>query len=90
MGTDTKMGVIANDDITMAEYKFLDQLADNGYTEADYVEVTTERTYERPTQPYGHESKCPCFECDAWAYDLIFWEQEELNAGRDPWAEFRI
>lgn len=44
----------------------------------------------RPQQPEGHESKCPCFECDAWAYDLIFWEEEEVQAGRDPWAEFQL
>lgn len=41
----------------------------------------------RPEQPKGHESKCPCFDCDAWAYDLIFWEQEELAEGRNPWNQ---
>lgn len=43
----------------------------------------------RPQQPDGHEAKCPCYKCDEWAYDLIHWEQEEVDAGRDPWAEFR-
>ena len=43
----------------------------------------------RPEQPEGHESKCPCSECDLWAYELLDWEGKELEAGRDPWAEFR-
>lgn len=41
----------------------------------------------KPLQPEGHESKCPCFACDEWAYDLIFWEEEEVQAGRNPWAQ---
>lgn len=43
----------------------------------------------RPEQPEGHESKCPCAQCDSWAYALLDWEQAELSAGRDPWAEYR-
>jgi hypothetical protein len=43
----------------------------------------------RPEQPEGHESKCPCLACDVWAYDLLDWEDEEVKAGRNPWAEFR-
>lgn len=86
LGTSTKIGVIISEDIDHAEHKFLDQLADQGYTEADFVEVTTERTYERPTQPYEHESKCPCYECEEWAIALLDWEQAEVKAGRNPWA----
>ena len=40
----------------------------------------------KPQQPYGHENQCPCFECDAWAYDLIFWEEEMHNAGIDAYS----
>lgn len=43
----------------------------------------------RPEQPEGHESKCPCYECEAWACALLDWEQAELWEGRDPWAEYR-
>ncbi len=43
----------------------------------------------RPLQPDDHESKCPCNECETWANALLDWELEEVNAGRDPWAEFR-
>jgi hypothetical protein len=43
----------------------------------------------RPQQPKWHEPKCACDECEKWANDLLDWEQEEVNAGRDPWAEFR-
>lgn len=81
------VGVLPVDDPTIAEYKFLDQLSEAGINVEDWEEVTTEGTSERPTQPYGHESKCPCFDCDAWAYDLLFWEQEEVDAGRNPWKD---
>lgn len=41
----------------------------------------------KPQQPEDHESKCPCCDCESWAWDLLDWEQEELAEGRDPWAE---
>jgi hypothetical protein len=44
---------------------------------------------DRPQQPEGHESKCPCFDCDTWAYALLDWEQAEVKAGRDPWKDFK-
>jgi hypothetical protein len=43
----------------------------------------------RPEQPEGHASKCPCYDCDAWAIALLDWEQDEVKAGRDPWAKFK-
>lgn len=44
----------------------------------------------RPLQPEDHESKCPCYECEDWAIALLDWEQAEVRAGRDPWAEFKL
>lgn len=41
----------------------------------------------KPQQPEGHESKCPCLECEDWAWALLWWEQEEKDAGRNPWRE---
>ena len=41
----------------------------------------------KPQQPEDHESKCPCLDCEAWAWDLIDWEQEEKFEGRDPWRD---
>jgi hypothetical protein len=41
----------------------------------------------RPEQPEGHESKCPCLACNTWANDLLDWESEEVQAGRNPWAD---
>lgn len=46
--------------------------------------MTTE--IKKPTQPEGHESKCPCYECEQWAEAHLDWEQAELVAGRNPWA----
>lgn len=41
----------------------------------------------RPEQPEEHESKCPCLACNTWANDLLDWEGEEVQAGRNPWAD---
>lgn len=43
----------------------------------------------RPQQPDGHESKCPCHECETWAMELLTWEELEVRDGRDPWKEFK-
>ena len=37
--------------------------------------VAEENYSEAPKQPEGHESKCPCCDCDDWAYKLIDWER---------------
>ena len=42
----------------------------------------------RPLQPEDHDNRCPCYECESWANALLDWEQDEVKAGRDPWAEF--
>lgn len=39
----------------------------------------------KPEQPKDHESKCPCRDCDKWAYALLDWEEKEQLAGRNPW-----
>ena len=45
-------------------------------------------------EPREHDSKCMCYKCfgvpddDEWAYDLI-WEQEEMEAGSNPWLPLR-
>jgi hypothetical protein len=44
----------------------------------------------RPLQPEDHESKCPCYQCENWAIALLDWEDAEVRAGRDPWAEFKL
>ena len=49
-----------------------------------------EKLIPRPQQPEGHDTQCPCLECEDWAYALLDWEDAEVKAGRDPWAEFRI
>jgi len=40
----------------------------------------------KPEQPFEHETQCPCYRCEEWAYALIAWEREEVAAGRDPWV----
>ena len=42
--------------------------------------------YPKPQQPEGHDNRCPCSECDKWAYALLDWEELEQKAGRNPWA----
>jgi hypothetical protein len=41
---------------------------------------------KKPQQPADHESRCPCYECEQWASDLIDWEQDILQSGGNPWA----
>jgi hypothetical protein len=43
----------------------------------------------RPEQPEGHESKCPCLACEDWAWQLLYWEQQQKLKGVDPWAKWR-
>ena len=38
----------------------------------------------RPEQPRDHESKCPCNECETWAWALLDWEDKERKEGRNP------
>jgi hypothetical protein len=41
---------------------------------------------EQPREEDGqlHESKCPCNECETWAWALLDWEDQERKEGRDP------
>lgn len=41
---------------------------------------------KKPKQPVGHESKCPCSNCEHWANDLIDWQHWMLEAGHNPFA----
>lgn len=43
----------------------------------------------KPEKPEGHESCVGpeyCQACDEWSYDLIMWEEEEFQQGRDPYS----
>jgi len=41
---------------------------------------------QQPREDNGelHWGKCPCTECEAWAWALLEWEDNERKAGRDP------
>ena len=41
---------------------------------------------EQPREANGelHYGKCPCNECETWAWALLDWEEAERKAGRDP------
>jgi len=41
---------------------------------------------KKPKQPVGHESKCPCGRCEAWANEFIDWQHEMLANGHNPFA----
>ena len=41
---------------------------------------------KKPIQPKGHESKCPCGRCEAWANEFIDWQHEMLAQGHNPFA----
>jgi len=41
---------------------------------------------QKPKQPFGHESKCLCMQCENWAIDHLNWQQEMLESGHNPWA----
>lgn len=41
---------------------------------------------KKPIQPEGHESKCPCGRCEAWANEFIDWQHEMLAEGHNPFA----
>jgi hypothetical protein len=45
---------------------------------------------EKPEQPEDHESKCPCAECESWAWALLAWEDRELQQGRNPWTGCKL
>lgn len=39
----------------------------------------------KPQQPKDHDNKCPCNDCESWAWALLDWEQQEKLEGRNPW-----
>lgn len=41
---------------------------------------------KKPIQPEGHESKCPCGLCEAWANEFLDWQHEMLAEGHNPFA----
>jgi hypothetical protein len=43
---------------------------------------------QQPREDNGelHYGKCPCNECETWAWALLDWEDAERKAGRDPHA----
>lgn len=43
-------------------------------------------TPKKPKQPAGHESKCPCGQCEAWAIEHLNWQHEMLELGHNPFA----
>lgn len=45
---------------------------------------------QKPSQPEGHDSKCPCAKCENWAEALLDWEQEMVARGLNPWARVVI
>ena len=44
---------------------------------------------EQPREEDGqlHYGKCPCNECETWAWALLDWEDAERGAGRNPHAK---
>lgn len=41
---------------------------------------------KKPIQPEGHESKCLCGRCEAWAEAHLIWQHEMLAEGHNPFA----